>query len=103
MPPLNTMSDPTTQLPAQPAPQAPAQPEVKVAILTQEEKNDLRKRVLRGEQLTLDEARAVVASTRQGSAAAALVGGSDKKTRKKGSSKGMSDGDLDKDLEGLGL
>lgn len=97
------MSDPTTQLSAQPAPQASAQPEVKVAILTQEEKNDLRKRVLRGEPLTLDEARAVVASTRQGSAAAVLAGGSDKKSNKKSAKKGISDADLDKDLEGLGL
>lgn len=95
---LNTPQQPENQ-----APQAPAQPEIKVRILSQEEKNDLRRRVLSGQPLTLDEARDVVASIRQGAAAAILAGGSEKKSRKKGATKGISDEALDKDLEGLGL
>jgi len=68
--------------------------------LTQEERNDLRKRVLAGYSLTLDEAKAVLDSTRQGQGAAVLAGESKKPRAKKDA---LSDAQLDADLATLGL
>lgn len=73
-------------------------------MLSLEERNDLRKRVLMGEELSLDEARAVFETLRAGSASAAIAGEMAKPKRKSSSSKPvMSDADLDKELEGFGL
>lgn len=74
-------------------------------LLTPEERNDLRRRVLAGIPLNVDEARAVIASIRQGQGVAALAGEA-KAARggKRGSKRPtMSDEDLNKDLENLGL
>ena len=70
-------------------------------VLTAEQKNDLRKKVLMRQPLTLDEARDVIESARQGRAVAVLAGEA-KSTKKKGA-KGISDDQLDADLAGLGL
>lgn len=67
--------------------------------LTPEERNDLRKRVLMGEALSLEQSRAVIDSLRKNSAAAVLAGDKPKKP-KKGA---LSDEALDQDLAGLGL
>ena len=69
-------------------------------ILTTEQKNDLRLRVLRNEPITLEEARDVIESLRQGSAIAALASTSKAKGKKK---PGISDEDFDNDLASLGL
>jgi len=72
-----------------------------VAILTPEERLDLRKRVLSGQALTLDEARAVIDSFRAAQGTAMLEA---KAARKKSSKRpALSDEELDKDLEGLEL
>lgn len=71
-------------------------------ILSAEERNDLRKRVLAGQPLTLDEARAVFATLRQGQGVAALAGEA-KRAKGKGAKKSMSDEELDRDLENLGI
>lgn len=68
--------------------------------LTAEQRNDLRKRVLMGQPLTLDEAKEVVESLRQGAGVAVLAGES---KPKKGKKPGMTDEQLDADLAGLGL
>lgn len=68
--------------------------------LTAEQRNDLRRRVLLGQELSLEEARDVIESLRQGAGAAALAGEQKAKKPKKGS---MSDEQLDADLQGLGL
>ena len=68
--------------------------------LTTEERNDLRKRVLMGQPLTLEEARAVIESCRTG-AGAAQIAGAEKKSRSKKPS--ITDEQLDADLATLGL
>lgn len=71
--------------------------------LTSEERNDLRRRVLAGIPLTLEEARDVIASVRQGQGVAALAGEA-KAARGGGRKKSaLSDEALDKDLADLGL
>lgn len=72
-------------------------------ILTLQERNDLRKRVLLGQQLTLDEARSVFETLRQGQAADIIASAEAKP--KKGSKKkeALSDAALDADLADLGL
>lgn len=72
--------------------------------LTAEERNDLRRRVLSGTPLTIEEARDVIASVRQGQGVAALAGEA-KATRKGkgGAKKALSDDQLDADLATLGL
>jgi hypothetical protein len=74
-------------------------------ILSQEERNDLRKRVLAGDQLTLEEAKQVIASAKQGQAVAILESGEKKaKARTSKSSKpSLSDDALDAQLSNLGL
>jgi hypothetical protein len=70
--------------------------------LTVEERNDLRKKVLQGHDLSLDEAKAVIESLRQGQGVAALAG----EAKAKGGRKkvaAISDDQLDADLKGLGL
>lgn len=72
--------------------------------LTQEEKLDLRRKVLRGEQLTLEESKAALAAVRQNQEfELTLEGMQPKKTRKKAAGKAMSDEDLDASLGSLGL
>jgi len=68
--------------------------------LSSEERNDLRKRVLMGQALTLEEARSVIESCRTGAGAAMLAGG-EKKSR--GKKQQFTDEALDADLAGLGL
>lgn len=73
-------------------------------MLSVEERNDLRKKVLRGEQMTLEEAREVFASIRQGAAIAnAGPGESEKKPRKGTKKPGISDAELDDQLKDLGI
>lgn len=72
-------------------------------LLTQEERNDLRKRVLSGIPLTLDEAQQVIASVRSGGAAAILAAGEAKPKKSRTSKTALSDDALDADLAGLGL
>ena len=71
--------------------------------LTQEERSDLRKKVLRGESLTLDEARSVYESLRQAQVLDAVADESKPKRGKK--SAPMSDealnASLDQALSGL--
>ena len=69
--------------------------------LSLEERNDLRKRVLSGYSLTLEEAREVIASYRTGQAVAAISAAEAKP--KRGKKAGISDSDLDSQLSGLGL
>ena len=71
-----------------------------VKLLSQEERNDLRKRVLAGEDLSLEEARQVVETIRQGRGAAALA--AESKPKRSGSRKkaGMSDADFNASLDG---
>ena len=68
--------------------------------LSTEERNDLRKRVLMGEVLSVEEARAVIESCRTGAGIAVQLG-AEKKSRKK--NPGITDDQLDADLAGLGL
>lgn len=70
-------------------------------MLTQEERNDLRKKVLRGEALSLDEARSVIETLRTGQAAA--MEGQNKPKRAAGKRAGATDEQLEKDLAALGL
>ena len=69
--------------------------------LTAEERNDLRKRVLQGYQMTPQEAREVIESLRQGAGVAILAGENKPKRASKG--KTMTDDALEQDLAGLGL
>lgn len=69
--------------------------------LTQEERNDLRKKVLRGESLTLEEARSVFETIRQAQGVAAIDGEAKPKRGKR--TPGVSDEQLDADLAGLGF
>jgi hypothetical protein len=77
----------------------PAVPLSPPKILTQEEKNDLRKKVLSGQALTIEEARDVVHSLRVNSAAALVA--SEPKKRTGGAKKSMSDEDLDAALNSV--
>lgn len=70
-------------------------------MLTPEERNDLRKKVLRGESLTVNEAREVYLSLRQGQALSAEEG-KEKKARKGGKGgkrKAMDDQALNSSLD----
>lgn len=71
-----------------------------IVALTPEERLDLRKRVLSGQSLTLDEARAVIDSFRLAQGAAMLQ---DKPSRKREKRPEVTDAQLDADLEALGL
>lgn len=73
-------------------------PPTTAKILSAEERNDLRKKVLSGQDLTLEEARSVYETIRLGGAAAMING---ETTRKKGGKrkKGMSDEELSSDLD----
>lgn len=72
--------------------------------LTAEQRNDLRRRVLSGVPLNLDEAKAVIASLRQGQGVAVLAGEAKAAKGKSGRKKvAMTDEALDKDLEDLGI
>jgi len=74
-------------------------------MLSLEERNDLRKKVLRGEDLTLDEAREVF-TTLRAQTGAAMLDAADapaKKTRKSAAKPTYTDEQLDADLAGLGL
>ena len=67
-------------------------------MLSQEERNDLRKRVLRGEALSLEEAQAVIASLREGRGVQALT---EESKPKRGKKVAMSDEALQADLDML--
>lgn len=71
-----------------------------VRMLSMEDRNDLRKRVLRGEQLSVEEARAVFETLRSGQGGVVITG---ETTRKKGRKKkeGMSDEALEASLDKL--
>lgn len=77
------------------------EPTTPVRLLTQEEKNDLRRRVLAGGTLTLEEARAVIETYRAQQGAAIIASGAPKKRTSKKPS--MSDDELERDLADLGL
>jgi len=86
------------------AEQAPAQaPTAPVRILSQDERNDLRKLVLSGGQLDLEQAKAVIDTIRQGRGVAAMS--AEAKPKRGGAKKaGMSDADLNASLDAkLGL
>ena len=70
--------------------------------LTAEQRNDLRKKVLAGQQLSLDEAREVVADARAGRTVAVLAGEA-KAAKGKSRKPAMSDDALNADLAGLGV
>lgn len=70
-------------------------------MLSQEERNDLRKRVLRGESLSVEEAKAVFETLRQGQGAVVLTEEKPKKSSRK--KEALSDAQLDSDLAGLGF
>lgn len=73
-------------------------------LLTPDERNDLRKRVLAGIQLTVEEARSVIASIRQGQGVAALAGeAKSARGSKRSKREAMSDEALDASLKGLGI
>ena len=78
------------------------EPKPEVAVLSQEERLDLRRRVLAGESLSLDQARQVIDSLRHGQGVAILS--QENKPKKGGSKKpALSDDALDADLADLGL
>lgn len=79
----------------------PPQQEAPPRILTAEERNDLRKKVLRGEKLSLEDARAVYATLRSGHEAAAIAGETSKKKGKK--REALPDAQLDAELSSLGI
>lgn len=66
-------------------------------MLSVEELNDLRRRVLSNQPLTLEESKQVTESLRKGYVSSTI---SEPKP-KKGKAKGISDEDLDKDLDSL--
>jgi hypothetical protein len=70
-------------------------------MLTTEQKNDLRKRVLAGQPLTVAEAREVIESCKNGQSVATAIAGEKKSKKPKGPA--CTDEQLDKDLEGLGI
>lgn len=72
-----------------------------VVILTQEQRSDLRRFVLSGGKLTVEQARAVIDSCRTGQS---LIGmGEPKAKRAKSSKPAMADEALDADLKDLGI
>ena len=73
-----------------------------VVVLTPEERQDLRRRVLAGEQLTLEQARQVIDSLKH-SQGVAMISQENKASRKKSSRPALSDDALDADLADLGL
>ena len=75
--------------------------QVQYPPLTQEERNDLRRKVLSGVGLTPLEARRVFETLRSGQAAAIAADGAPKRERK--GKKAMSDEELNASLAGLGL
>lgn len=78
--------------------QAPVPEKREFRILNAEERQDLRRRVLAGEDLTLEEARSVYETVRLGGAAALIAAdGTGKKKRSKKA--GMSDEELNADLD----
>lgn len=80
--------------------EAQAPPKREFRILNAEERNDLRKRVLAGEELTLEEARSVYETVRLGGAAALIA--ADGTGKKKGGGrkkKGISDEELSASLD----
>lgn len=83
------MSTDTPAKPPEPAPTA-------IRLLSQEQRNDLRKRVLAGEEMSLEDAKAVVDTVRQGRGAAALSQENKPKKQKKA---GMTDADLNASLD----
>lgn len=64
---------------------------------------DLRKRVLMGEELSLEEAQQVFEKLRQAQGGAVIAAEDRKKTGRKPSKPGISDEQLDADLNDLGL
>lgn len=96
---MSTTTD-TKDLPAQAAPQPSTLPSL--PPLSMEERNDLRRRVLQGYRLSIEESRRVFETLRTGQGAA-VIAGEEKKSKKK-AGKGMSDAELSKDLDSaLGL
>lgn len=67
--------------------------------LSVEQRNDLRKRVLMNQPLTLEEAREIIESLRVGAGAAVLTGES--KAKRASAKKGVSDEQLDSELDSL--
>ena len=65
-------------------------------MLTPEQKNDLRRRVLAGEHLSVEIAKQIIDDLRAGRRLAAEAG---PKTRKSAGKRVMSDAELDKDLD----
>lgn len=83
-----------------------AQEQTQARILTAEEKNDLRRRVLMGESLTIEQARDVIASCRAGHVSAFAASESSEKKSRSGSrakKQALSDEELDASLSSLGL
>lgn len=70
-------------------------------LLSQEERNDLRKKVLAGIGLTKEEARRVFETLRKNQASA--IAASDRPKRERKGKKQMSDEELNASLQGLGL
>ena len=80
--------------------QQPEAPKREFRILNAEERNDLRRKVIAGEELTLEEARSVYETVRLGGAAALIAADGKGKGGKRGSrKKGMSDEDLNASLD----
>lgn len=81
--------------------EVPTQEKREFRILTAEERNDLRKRVLAGQDLTLEEARSVYETVRLGGAAALIAADSPGGKKKGGGrkKKGMSDEELNASLD----
>lgn len=76
-------------------------PEVKLPPLTVEERHDLRRRVLAGYKMNVEEAQRVYETLRAGQGIAVLTGEATKKSRKKKES--LTDEQLNADLDSLGL
>lgn len=71
--------------------------------LTAEQRNDLRRRVLQGYQLTVEEAREVVADARAGRTVAVLAGEAKAAKGSRSKKPALSDEQLNADLAGLGI
>ena len=89
-------NQPTAEEPKQEEPAKPQPPEYK--ILSQEERNDLRKRVLARQPLTLFEARSVYETLRQGQGGVVITGETAQK-KKRTKKEGMTDAALDASLD----
>lgn len=74
-----------------------AAPPAPLRILSLEERNDLRKFVLGGGVLDLEQAKAVIDTARQGRGIAAMA--EESKPKKRTKKAGMSDADLDASLD----